>query len=262
MWIVVVAVQGAALVVVAALWRRAVAREAALQRQLDGEGGRRWLPTGREAVKAVIETATLVRERGVGGAIRTSIEDLAGWAEVERPDLVRLAAVDGTLAILFSDIEGSTALNEALGDRRWLRVLGRHERMVRRCVDAHGGHVVKHQGDGFMVAFAGEAAAVECAVALQRALARRGDKDDPAIRVRIGVHAGDAVHRDGDLFGRNVAYAARVADLATGGQVLVSETVHAALEPTGEFDLGEGREVDLRGLRGTHRVHEVRWAAA
>ena len=109
-------------------------------------GGKRWrLPSGRETVKAVIETATLVRERGVGGALRTSIEDLAGWAQAERPDLARLASHDGTVSILFSDIEGSTALNEELGDRAWLKVLAKHDKIIRGQLRRTG---ARHQDPG------------------------------------------------------------------------------------------------------------------
>jgi class 3 adenylate cyclase len=232
------------------LWRRARATAADLQQRLDA---RRWLPTGRDAVKAVLGTAARVREQGVGGALRSSIEDLAGWAQVERPDLVRLSAPDGTVTIAFSDIEDSTALNEELGDRSWVRLLGRHEKAVRRIVDAHGGQVVKSQGDGFMIAFAAPAEAVASAVAIQRATGRTSR---PSIRVRIGVHCGPAVERAGDLFGRNVAFAARVAGTAAGGQILVSEPVRAAVP---DLPVDDGREVELKGVPGRHRLYAVSW---
>ena len=78
---------------------------------------------GREAVKTVWQTANILRKEGFGAAVRSSIEDLADWAEVERPDLARLAP-NGRVAILFSDIEESTALNERIGDRAWVRLIG------------------------------------------------------------------------------------------------------------------------------------------
>jgi class 3 adenylate cyclase len=266
----------AALIVVHARWQRARRRARRFERELDRllelqlERGRdkRWipgrLPTTREAVRAVWETAALVREKGVGGALQHSIEDLAGWAQVERPDLERLAAGDGSVAILFSDIEGSTALNDELGDRQWVKVLGRHDAVVRRCVGAHDGHVIKTQGDGFMVAFGPAADAVACAVDIQRALApARQRRTGPQIRVRIGIHRGRAVRRDGDLFGRNVAYAARVAGLAAGGEILVSDAVVEAMADAladGDSPFLEGRDVELKGLAGAHRVHAVAWS--
>ena len=111
------------------------------------------LSGGREAVKTVWETANLVRKQGFGAAVRSSIEDLADWAAVERPDLARLAP-DGHVVILFTDIEESTALNERIGDRAWVKLIARHDEMVHRLVNEHSGHVVKSQGDGFMIAFA------------------------------------------------------------------------------------------------------------
>lgn len=263
--VVAVCVEGGAALLLTALWLRARRRERLLREEVarlrpGASAPRRLVPTGREVVKGVWETAVLVREKGLGGALRTSIDDLAGWAQVERPDLVRLAGPDGTLSILFSDIEGSTALNERLGDRSWVRVLARHDRAVRRLVARHDGHVVKTQGDGFMVAFPTPAAAVRCAVAVQRDLDRPGTSRGPAIRVRIGVHHGDVVHRDNDIFGRNVAQAARVAAEAGGGEILVSTEVAEAVAGLDGVALGEPRLVELKGLSGEHAVTPVDWS--
>jgi class 3 adenylate cyclase len=200
-------------------------------------------------MKQVWQTATILRKEGFGAAVRSSIEDLADWAEVERPDLARLAP-DGRVAILFSDIEGSTALNERIGDRAWVRLIERHDTMVGRCVRRHGGHVVKSQGDGFMIAFARPEQAVRCSVDMQRELAKRPN----GIRVRIGIHAGKSVRRGDDLFGRNVAMAARVAAAADGGEVLVSESVREAVTDQ-RYD--DGREFELKGFSGTQRLYAV-----
>lgn len=214
---------------------------------------------GREAVKTVWETANLIRKQGFGAAVRNSIEELAHWAEVERPDLARLTP-DGNVVILFSDIEESTALNERMGDRAWVRLLARHDKLVRRLVSEHSGHVIKSQGDGFMVAFAHPEEAVGCSVAMQRALANPAKRLSPnTIRVRIGIHMGKSVRRGDDLFGRNVAMAARVADQAAGGEVLISEPVRDAVGD--EVDVGPPREVELKGFRGTHRLYPVEVAA-
>lgn len=218
------------------------------------------VPTGREVVKGVMQTANLVAERGIGGALRSSIDELAVWARVERPDLVRMAGPDGSVAILFSDIVGSTSLNEELGDQAWVKLLERHDRAVRRRVDAHDGHVVKTQGDGFLVAFSRPEQAVRSAIEVQRAFDRGSRKGRTPVAVRIGVHCGDVVHRDGDIFGRNVAQAARVAALADGGEILVSEPVATAVERLDDVVLGETREVELRGLRGEHQLTLVDWS--
>jgi len=240
-------VEGVALLVLTRQLRSRDAELEELGRRLDTRAN--LLSGGREAVKQVWQTANILRKEGFGAAVRSSIEDLADWAEVERPDLARLAP-DGRVAILFSDIEGSTALNERIGDRAWVRLIDRHDKMVGRCVRRHSGHVVKSQGDGFMIAFARPEEAVRCSADIQRELARRPN----GIRVRIGIHAGKSVRRGDDLFGRNVAMAARVAAAADGGEVLVSRSVRDAVADQ-EFD--DGRDVELKGFSGTHRLYAL-----
>ena len=125
--------------------------------------------------------------------------------------------------------------------------------MVRRYVKNYNGHVVKSQGDGFMVAFADAAQAVRCSIEMQRALRKRPN----GIRVRIGIHAGKSVRRGDDLFGRNVAMAARVAGEADGGQTLGSEAVKAAVDGQDGISFDDGREVELKGFAGKHRLYAV-----
>ncbi|MEV3902257.1 adenylate/guanylate cyclase domain-containing protein [Mycobacterium sp. NPDC050551] len=249
---VVAAAEAVAIGVLSVLLTRSRREAEELHRRYDTRN--MLLSGGREAVKTMWQTATLVREKGFGGAIRTSIEDLADWFEVERPDLARLAP-DGRVAIMFSDIEDSTTLNNRIGDRAWTRLISGHARLVQRHVKNHGGHVVKSQGDGFMVAFAQPNQAVLCAVELQRALAKRPN----GIRVRIGIHSGKSVRRGEDLFGRNVALAARVAAQAEGGEILVSDSVRDACEGDDcdgvSFD--EGRDAELKGFKGSYRLYAV-----
>jgi class 3 adenylate cyclase len=238
--------------VVIVVLRRQVARHgeevAELQRRLDTRAN--LVSGGREAVKTVWQTANILRKEGLGAAVRSNIEDLADWAAVERPDLARLAP-NGRVAIMFSDIEQSTALNERIGDRAWVRLIDRHDKTVSRLVKRHAGYVVKSQGDGFMIAFAQPEQAVWCSMDLQRELAKRPN----GIRVRIGIHAGKSVRRGDDLFGRNVAMAARVAAAADGGEILVSESVRDAIGDDVTFD--DGRDVELKGFSGTHRLYAV-----
>ncbi|MDT7758547.1 MAG: adenylate cyclase [Mycobacterium sp.] len=212
------------------------------------------LSGGREAVKQMWQTATIMRKEGFGAAVRSSIEDLADWAEVERPDLARLAP-SGRVAILFSDIEESTALNERIGDRAWVRLIDRHDKMIGRHVKRHNGYVVKSQGDGFMIAFAQPEEAVLCSIDIQRELGKRHN----GIRVRIGIHVGKSVRRGDDLFGRNVAMAARVAGQADGGEVLVSEPVRDACQASAQDAIGfdDGHDVELKGFSGTYRLYAV-----
>ena len=246
----VAAVEAVALIVMSVLLRRTRRENEELRRRTDTRN--MLLSGGREAVKTVWQTANILRTDGLGAVVRSSIEDLADWAEVERPDLARLAP-SGRVVILFSDIEESTALNERIGDRAWVRLIGRHDRMVRRYVTNHAGHVVKSQGDGFMVAFAQPEQAVRCGIDVQRSLRKRPN----GIRVRIGIHMGKSVRRGDDLFGRNVAMAARVAGQADGGEILVSEPVHDAVGDHEDIAFDDGRDVELKGFSGTYRLYAV-----
>lgn len=241
-------------VVIVVQTRRLAARTeelAVAQRRVDTRAN--LIAGGKETLKQVWQTANIVRKEGFGAAVRSSIEDLADWAEVERPDLARLAP-SGRVAIVFSDIEGSTALNERIGDRAWVRLIDRHDKLVARHVKRHHGYVVKSQGDGFMIAFAQPDEAVRCSLELQRELGKR----DNGIRVRIGIHAGKSVRRGDDLFGRNVAMAARVAGQAGGGEVLVSSSVRDALAESEDIAFDDGREVELKGFSGVHRLYAAK----
>ena len=105
--------------------------------------------------------------------------------------------------------------------------------------------MVKSQGDGFMVAFAQPDQAVRCSLDIQRSLRREPN----SFRVRIGIHMGKSVRRGDDLFGRNVAMAARVASEADGGEVLVSEVVRDALIDLDGFEFDDGREFRAEGVQ-------------
>lgn len=223
-------------------------------RELQGRRRRR-LGVAPLAVRTVWHTADSLLNKGFGATVRNSIEDLAGWARVERPDLARLTA-DGDVVIVFSDIEGSTRLNEELGDRDWVRVLERHTKLVDKLVTAHAGHVVKNQGDGFMIAFADAGQAVLCCIGIQQGLDEGNGRRTP-IRVRIGVHMGSSVRRGDDLFGHNVAIAARVADQAAGGEILITEPVRRAVGDVPGIELGGRRAVDLKGVRDSPDLYPV-----
>ncbi|OBI02901.1 adenylate/guanylate cyclase domain-containing protein [Mycobacterium scrofulaceum] len=219
---------------------------------------RSWLLSGgREALKTVWNTANVVRKEGFGAAVRSSIEDLADWAEVERPDLAKVTP-DGRVVILFSDIEESTALNERIGDRAFVKLIGAHDKLVSDLVQQRSGHVVKSQGDGFMIAFSRADQAVRCGIDLQHALRKDAKrKRHEEIRVRIGIHMGRSVRRGDDLFGRNVAMAARVAAQAAGGEILVSQPVRDALSDCDDIQFDKGREVELKGFSGTYSLFAV-----
>ncbi len=217
----------------------------------------RRMDLGKPFIDALLELK--MRAQGIAGAdAGSSIDRVMASVEGERPALWPEDS-DGALAILFTDIESSTELNERFGDRRWLDVLRRHNAIVRECVGKYGGYEVKSQGDGFMVTFDDPQRAVQAAIAIQREMSAHNDHHpDEAVRVRIGLHAGEAIREAGDVFGRNVALAARVAAEATGGQILMTSAVEEFAGS--DLDVGPAREVELKGLAGSHRLHEVAWA--
>ena len=205
--------------------------------------------------------------QGLGAIdVSTSIDFMADAISSEQPDIAALAAPDGQVTILFSDIEDSTLITERLGDQRWLEVLRAHNALFRRLVSSHGGFEVKNQGDGFMLVFPDSGRALECAAAIQRALAESDPVEGERVRVRIGMHAGEAIREEGDFFGRSVILAARIAARARGGEILVSEQLKDRAEeleadrPAIAFD--RGQEIELKGLAGTHRVYRAEWEQA
>jgi class 3 adenylate cyclase len=187
-----------------------------------------------------------------------SIDRIAATVDAERPSLRAAAAPDGTVTILFSDIGGSTELNERLGDARWLDLLRAHHRVVRDQIRTHGGFEVKVQGDGFMVAFPGARRAVQCARAIQHAIASEFEAHpDGPIRVRIGLHTGEMLKEEDDFYGKNVVLAARIAEQAHAGEIRASAVVKELAVSGGDIAFDDEREVALKGLTGTYRIFRV-----
>ena len=188
----------------------------------------------------------------------TSVHEVASSVGSERPSLRPAAAPDGTVTILFTDIEASTQLNERLGDVQWLELLRAHHTIVRDQVHEHGGFEVKSQGDGFMIAFPSARRAVQCARAIQSAIASElGDQADAPIRVRIGLHTGEAIREEADFYGKNIVLAARIADRARGGEILASSVVKQLTESAGDLRFENERELELDGLAGKYTVYRV-----
>jgi predicted ATPase/class 3 adenylate cyclase len=218
-------------------------------------------------MKRLVEQALALKLELQGLAsvdVTTSIDSVISAVESERPDLAAHAAPDGTVTILFSDIENSTLMTERLGDERWLEVLRAHNAVFRQHLRAHRGFEVKAQGDGFMIVFPTPRQALECAIAVQREFDSRAESDaGDAIRIRMGLHAGEVIREEGDFFGKNVILAARIAAQAQGGEILVSSTLKEKAEGeaagNGELSFDEGRELELKGLAGIHRVYRAEW---
>lgn len=158
---------------------------------------------------------------------------------------------------LFSDIVDSTRLAELMGDQVWEQLLRWHDRILRAEFARWRGEEVKHGGDGFFVAFDKPDDGINCAIAVQRALARHREEHGFAPTIRIGLHEGEATARDDDYFGSAVTRAARISASASAGEILASaELVGRSIQPV---SVGESRDLDLKGIATPMPVVQVVW---
>jgi class 3 adenylate cyclase len=191
-----------------------------------------------------------------GRELTVTLDELERTVQRERPDLSNTLAADGTVTIVFTDIVDSTVLTVRLGDHDWLDLLRRHNAVIEEATAAHGGRVVETQGDGSMLAFSSARRAVACARSIQREIATAFAEAPVPVRLRIGVHTGDTLHEADHFYGTTVHYAARVASSALGGEVLVSNLVRDLVAEE-DVEFVESREVELKGLEGSHRLYAV-----
>jgi class 3 adenylate cyclase len=187
--------------------------------------------------------------------------DPASGEEALEPGASGMPAVpDGTVTIMFSDIVGYSAMTQRLGDRAAHELLRAHNAILREQLSSHGGHEVKSQGDGFMVAFPSATRAVRCAIAIQKAFEKYAvEHPGEPILVHIGLHTGEPVRDGGDLLGRSVITASRLSGAAQPGEILVSSLLHELAEATGEFRFGRPRDVELKGINGAQVAYPVDW---
>ena len=179
------------------------------------------------------------------------------------PDPSRAANV---LTIMMTDVVGSTELRRAHGDRDADDILGLQAAIVQRQVAAFGGRVRKSLGDGFLVSFASNVAAVRAAAAIQRALEEHNAADPQrAIEVRIGIHSGQVSERDGDLLGQAVHAAPEdafvvvdtILDPVTHGEYVRFHRSYGGLPVIGgDFVVNTGRDGRLRGVSQTLATHK------
>ena len=168
----------------------------------------------------------------------------------------------GIRTVLFTDVVNSTSLTQSLGDEAALAILGVHDIIVRDALDALGGREIKHTGDGIMASFVSVAAAVRCAIQIQRELDKHAQKNSKhALKVRVGAAVGEPVEQNNDLFGSTVQLAARLCAHAQPEQILVSSAI-------AELCLGKGLsfedvgEVKLKGFGSPVRAHAAAWKQA
>lgn len=190
----------------------------------------------------------------VAGQSSIEVEPVAPPQELRPPG--------GLVTILFTDIEGSTALTQRLGDVRARELFREHERITREALATHGGSEVKSMGDGFMASFVSASRALECAIAMERAFedwnTGAGAQQAAPLHIRIGLNTGEPIAEEQDLFGTAVITAARIAGHAKGGEILASNVVRELVAGRG-FAFADRGEMVLRGFDDPVRVFELRW---
>lgn len=168
--------------------------------------------------------------------------------------------LQGTLTILFTDVEGSTDLRTRQGDDLAQEILRVHERLLREQFQEHGGREVVFLGDGFMVAFGSARKAISCAIAIQRAFDEYNrEHPDRKIHVREGLNAGEVTQESGTLYGAAVNAASRIVSKAKGGQILISQVVKDLAGPVKEFVFVDRGFFSLKGFPTRWRLYEVSW---
>ncbi|HEX6220243.1 MAG TPA: adenylate/guanylate cyclase domain-containing protein [Acidimicrobiia bacterium] len=156
----------------------------------------------------------------------------------------------GTVTVMFTDIEDSTVVSQEMGDQKWTQVLEEHFAILDQVIKRHRGNVIKRLGDGTMTVFGSARAAIDAAIETQSVVS------STELKIRIGVHTGDSLRRDGDYYGVAVNKAARIAGIAAGGETIVS-AVTAELSGGQGMQFGPSRTVSLKGLDGTHEILTV-----
>ena len=192
----------------------------------------------------------------LGGAPFVHVPDLA---EIDDPVAQNVVKLAGIRTILFTDVVNSTTLTQLLGDEAALAILGVHDTIVRDALSALGGREIKHTGDGIMASFISPAAAVRCAIQIQRELDKHAQANPKrCLKVRVGAAVGEPVEQHNDLFGSTVQLAARLCAHAQPEQILVSNAI-------AELCLGKGLlfedvgEVTLKGFNTPVRAHVAAW---
>lgn len=181
-------------------------------------------------------------------------------AAAVRRRLQRNGRPEGTVTIMFTDIEDSTQWTARLGDSDASLLVKEHNELVRAQCAAHGGYEVKFRGDGFMLAFTSASKGVRCAIALQQEMKVFAQNHPEApLRIRVGINSGEAVSEGNDFLGTAVNIAARLTDAAMGGEVLVSSVVRDLVSSTGEFRFEPEQQIPLKGIDAPQRACLVEW---
>ena len=216
----------------------------ALTAEGDADGAKRDLLAARKVFDSLGATRDLRRVDAI--------------LEADGPGAAPAPAATVTKTFMFTDIVTSTDLVELIGDAAWEEMLSWHDRELRKAFAKARGDEVNHTGDGFFVAFDRARDGIDCAVDIQRRLARHRREHGFAPWVRIGLHSAEATRRGSDYSGRGVHIAARVGAAAGRDEILATASVTTASNES-TYALSEPRELELKGVRGTVEVRAVDW---
>ena len=216
----------------------------ALTAEGDADGAKRDLLAARKVFDSLGATRDLRRVDAI--------------LEADGPGAAPAPAATVTKTFMFTDIVTSTDLVELIGDAAWEEMLSWHDRELRKAFAKARGDEVNHTGDGFVVAFDRARDGIDCAVDIQRRLARHRREHGFAPWVRIGLHSAEATRRGSDYSGRGVHIAARVGAAAGREEILATASVTTASNES-TYALSEPRELELKGVRGTVEARAVDW---
>jgi class 3 adenylate cyclase len=216
----------------------------ALTAEGDADGAKRDLLAARKVFDSLGATRDLRRVDAI--------------LEADGPGAAPAPAATVTKTFMFTDIVTSTDLIELIGDAAWEEMLSWHDRELRKAFAKARGDEVNHTGDGFFVAFDRARDGIDCAVDIQRRLARHRREHGFAPWVRIGLHSAEATRRGSDYSGRGVHIAARVGAAAGRDEILATASVTTASNES-TYALSEPRELELKGVRGTVEARAVDW---
>jgi len=203
------------------------------------------------AARLELETAKGIYERlGAQAAALETGHLLDSLNEERQPSAA------GHRTYLFTDIVQSTNLVEAIGDDAWSELVGWHDRALRTLFTAHGARDVESRGDGFFAIFEGAGPAIDCAIAIQRALSEHRKHHGFAPKVRVGVHAAPSHQVEDGYHGVGVHVAARIAALAEADQILASTS---SVRDLPNLKLSERHEVTLKGIQHPVEVVAIPW---
>lgn len=207
--------------------------------------GAAWKVVNRHA-SAPIPNVELV------GREQLAIQRLVDAAREQGPELTQ---TEGLATVLFTDVEGSTALAEALGDQRWSELIDCHFHILEKIVMRRRGQFVKSMGDGTLSVFPSASQALTAAAEMQAAVTSA--REEPHLGLRIGIHTGDVVQSRGDFFGTVVNKASRITAAGTAGDILLSDTTRSMVVGKGVFQFSGTEPKQLKGLKGRHALYRL-----